>query len=66
MRITKKHLSRRTVLKGMGVSVALPFLDAMLPAGKAYATTAAGASSSRVRLWRWRWSMGRRAARPSG
>jgi len=30
--------------------VALPFLDAMLPAGKAYATTAAGASSSRVRL----------------
>jgi len=50
MRITKKHLSRRTVLKGMGVTVALPFLDAMLPAGKAYATTAAGASSSRVRL----------------
>ena len=50
MRITKKHLSRRTVLKGMGVSVALPLLDAMLPAGKAYATTAAGASSSRVRL----------------
>src|SRR6266513_5433650 len=50
MRISKKHLFRRTVLKGMGVSVALPFLDAMLPAGKAYATTAAGASSSRVRL----------------
>jgi len=32
MFITRKHLSRRTVLKGMGVSLALPFLDAMLPA----------------------------------
>ena len=31
--ITKKHLSRRTVLKGMGVTVALPVLDAMVPAG---------------------------------
>ena len=48
--ITKKHLSRRTVLKGMGVTVALPFLDAMLPAGKAYARTEAAASASRVRL----------------
>jgi hypothetical protein len=27
-----KHLSRRTFLKGMGTSVALPFLDAMSPA----------------------------------
>jgi hypothetical protein len=50
MRMTKKHLSRRTVLKGMGVTVALPFLDAMVPAGRAYATPAAAASSSRVRL----------------
>jgi hypothetical protein len=48
--ITKKHLSRRAVLKGMGVTVALPFLDAMLPAGKAYARTEAAASASRVRL----------------
>src|SRR4051812_45126883 len=32
MFITKKHLSRRTVLKGMGVTLSLPFLDAMLPA----------------------------------
>ena len=30
--ITKKHLSRRTVLRGMGVSIALPLLDAMIPA----------------------------------
>ena len=27
-----KHLSRRTVLRGMGAAVALPFLDAMYPA----------------------------------
>ncbi len=32
MFITKKSLSRRTVLKGLGVGVALPFLDAMVPA----------------------------------
>ena len=48
MYITKKHVSRRTVLKGMGVTVALPFLDAMLPAGTAWARTAAG--SSKIRL----------------
>src|SRR5690349_3640253 len=41
MFITKKHLSRRTVLKGAGVSVALPLLDAMIPAGTALAQTAA-------------------------
>jgi hypothetical protein len=50
MHITKKHLSRRTVLKGMGVTVALPFLDAMRPASRAFATTANGASPARVRL----------------
>jgi hypothetical protein len=32
MFITKNHLSRRTVLRGMGAAVALPLLDAMLPA----------------------------------
>jgi hypothetical protein len=32
MFITKKSLSRRTVLRGMGATVALPFLDAMVPA----------------------------------
>src|ERR1700678_2220482 len=30
--ITGKHLSRRTLLRGLGVAVALPVLDAMLPA----------------------------------
>src|SRR5215831_10796498 len=41
MFITKKHLSRRTVLKGAGVTLALPFLDAMVPAATALAQTAA-------------------------
>ncbi len=41
MFITKKHLSRRTVLRGVGVSVALPLLDAMIPAATAFAKTAA-------------------------
>jgi hypothetical protein len=41
MFITRKHLSRRTVLRGVGASVALPILDAMVPAGTAFAKTAA-------------------------
>ena len=41
MVITKKHISRRTVLRGMGVTVALPFLDAMVPAATLQAKTAA-------------------------
>ncbi len=41
MFITKKHLSRRTVLRGLGASVALPLLDAMVPARTALAQTAA-------------------------
>jgi hypothetical protein len=32
--ITGKHLSRRTFLRGAGASVALPFLDAMVPAAR--------------------------------
>ncbi len=36
MHITKKHVSRRTVLRGMGATVALPFLDAMVPAGTVF------------------------------
>jgi hypothetical protein len=37
----KKHLSRRTVLRGAGVTLALPLLDAMIPAATAMAQTAA-------------------------
>lgn len=43
MFITKKHLSRRTVLRGLGATVALPLLDAMIPAHTALANTAAAA-----------------------
>jgi hypothetical protein len=39
--ITKKHLSRRTFLKGTGVTLALPLLESMVPAGTALAQTAA-------------------------
>jgi hypothetical protein len=39
--ITKKHLSRRAVLRGVGATVALPLLDAMIPAATALASTAA-------------------------
>ena len=41
MFITRKHLDRRTVLKAAGVTLGLPFLDAMVPAGTALAQTAA-------------------------
>jgi hypothetical protein len=46
MYITRKHISRRTVLRGMGVTIALPLLEAMVPARTAWARTAAG----RIRL----------------
>jgi hypothetical protein len=41
MFITKKHISRRTVLKGAGVTLALPLLESMIPAATALAQTAA-------------------------
>jgi hypothetical protein len=42
MFITKKHLPRRTFLKGAGVTLALPLLESMIPAATALAQTAAG------------------------
>ena len=44
--ITKSHLSRRTALRGLGATIALPFLDAMTPAGVLRAQSA----SRKVRL----------------
>lgn len=41
MFIAKKHISRRSVLHGAGVTLALPLLDAMLPAATALAQTPA-------------------------
>ena len=43
MFITKRHLSRRTFLRGAGVAVGLPLLDAMIPSLTALAQTAAKA-----------------------
>jgi hypothetical protein len=45
MFITKKCLSRRTLLRGAGCAVALPLLDSMIPAGTALAQTAAAPRS---------------------
>jgi hypothetical protein len=41
MFLTKKHLPRRTFLRGVGATIALPLLDAMIPARTALAQTAA-------------------------
>lgn len=41
MFISKRHMPRRTFLKGAGVTLALPLLEAMIPAGTALAQTAA-------------------------
>ena len=68
--LTKKHLSRRTFLNGVGVTIALPFLESMVPAGTPLAQTAAtagrawDASTSRTAR---RWTSGprRRLARAS-
>jgi hypothetical protein len=47
MFLTKRHLSRRAVLRGAGVTLALPLLDAMIPAATALAQTAA---ASKMRM----------------
>ena len=41
MIITKMHLSRRTLLRGLGATLALPVLDSMIPALSALANTGA-------------------------
>ena len=48
MYLTKKHLSRRTVLKGAGVALGLPLLDAMIPAATALAQHRRGAEAPRM------------------
>src|SRR5262245_8758871 len=45
--ITKRHLSRRTILKGMGATIVLPFLESMVPAATPLAQTPA---NSKTRL----------------
>ena len=48
--LTSKGLPRRTVLRGLGATVALPFLDAMLPAASLRAR-AAGAPAHRFQTF---------------
>ena len=48
MIITKKAIDRRTILRGIGVTVALPFLDAMVPSLTALAQTPAGKMPARL------------------
>jgi hypothetical protein len=47
MFVSKKHIPRRMFLKGAGVTLALPLLEAMVPAATALAQTAAGISKGR-------------------
>ena len=47
MFLTKKHISRREVLQGVGAVIGLPLLEAMIPAGTAFAQTAAGKKPTR-------------------
>jgi hypothetical protein len=46
--ITGKHIPRRTFLKGAGVTVALPFLDAMVPTGRLMGETKAQLDRTRL------------------
>jgi len=50
MILTSKHISRRLVLRGMGASISVPFLDAMVPAGTLLAGTASGRAFGNTRL----------------
>src|SRR5580693_460878 len=49
--ITKRHLPRRTFLRGAGVAVALPLLDSMVPAQTPLKETAAVAPKRFVGIW---------------
>ena len=46
--ITGRHIPRRTFLQGVGATVALPFLDAMVPAGRAWSRAAQTADPTRL------------------
>ena len=48
--ITGKHISRRTLLRGMGASMGLPLLDAMIPARRLWASSTAAAATTGTRL----------------
>jgi hypothetical protein len=47
MFLSKKHVPRRTVLKGVGATIGLPLLESMIPAATAWADTPAGKTPKR-------------------
>src|SRR6202047_425640 len=51
MFISKKHISRRTLLRGAGVTLALPLLDSMVPAQTPLRQTAASPVKRFVGIW---------------
>src|SRR5487761_2620340 len=51
MFITKKHIPRRTFLRGAGVTLALPLLDSMVPAQTPLHRTAASPVKRFVGIW---------------
>jgi hypothetical protein len=51
MFLTKRHIPRRRFLRGMGVSLALPLLDAMVPAFTPLRLTAAAPVRRFVGIW---------------
>src|SRR5215210_6538340 len=51
MFITKKHIPRRTFLRGVGTTLALPLLDSMLPAQTPIRETAAAPVRRFVGIW---------------
>src|ERR1041384_7036549 len=53
MFITKKHIPRRTFLRGVGVTLGLPFLESMLPAQTPLSKTDAAPGSLKRFLGIW-------------
>ena len=66
MIVTRKHLHRRTFLKGMGAVVALPVLDAMTPALRLGGAGREGAGAARLHLRAERHRHGGLDAGPTG
>ena len=69
MFLTKKHIPRRTFLRGAGVTLALPLLDAMIPARTLLAQTAANPTARFVGIFfrtAWRPATGSRTTEGTG
>ena len=65
MMIAKRALPRRTVLRGIGATLALPFLDAMVPAATAETRTAANPTKRIAFIYRGNGTIPRRWVPPT-